>query len=206
MNYNNHFKTFLISKAEENILEEIYNNFKNEFQISVKENFNINEKNFEIFSHYSEIKIISCFDITIEKQNFQIAFINLDYRFVGGKHGDSIVNENQIWGFKKLQQDYGKILIREENYFDKIFELFNKTEIDFKDDKEFSDRFFVVADHENNAKNFLNNETKKALTEIPTDENFILEISNNELIIGNKKPINQLNFNQIVNFLKSNCN
>lgn len=143
-------------------------------------------------------------EYTTENQNFQIASINLDYKVVGGKHGDSLVNENQIWGFKKLQQNYGKLLIREENYFDKIFELFNKTEIDFKDDKEFSDRFFVVADHENNAKNFLNNETKKALTEIPTDENFILEISNNELIIGNKKPINQLNFNQILNFLKHN--
>ena len=206
MKYNSHFKTFLISETEENILENIYSKYKNEFQISFKENFNINEKKFEIFSHYSEIKILSCFDITIENQNFQIAFINLDYRFVGGKHGDSIVNENQIWGFKKLQQDYGKLLIREENYFDKILEIFNKTEIDFKDDKEFSDRFFVLTDHENNAKRFLNNETKKALTEIPTDENFILEISNNELIIGNKKPINQLNFNQIVNFLKFNRN
>jgi hypothetical protein len=45
-----------------------------------------------------------------------------------------------------LEKDYGRILIREENVFDKILEILIKTEIDFKDDKEFSNRFFVLAE------------------------------------------------------------
>lgn len=205
MKYNSHFNTFLISKVEGNILDNIYSNIKNDYQISFNDRFNFNEKNFEIFRHYSEIKILSCFDVTFENQNFQIAIINLDYRFIGGKNGDSIVNENQIWGFKKLKQDFDKILIREENYFDKILEFFNETEIDFKDDKEFSDRFFVLTDKENDAQKFLTKETKNLLTSIPKDENFIIEISNDELIIGNRKPLSEINFKQILSFLKFIC-
>lgn len=192
---------YLITKKEEIILDEIVSNLSIDYNLSFDIEPTFDFKKFETFQHYSNIKILSSINFN---NQFKIIIINVEHHFIGGRHGDSIHYENQILGIKMLGKDYGKILIREENYFDKIFEFFNKTEIDFSDDKEFSNRFFVLADHENNAKSFLNNETKKALTAIPTDENFILEISNNELIIGNKKPINQLNFNQILNFLKHN--
>ena len=103
-----------------------------------------------------------------------------------------------------LEKDYGRILIREENVFDKILEILIKTEIDFKDDKEFSDRFYVLADDEYNAKQFLNSEVIKNFNSIPKKENFTIEIFNNELIISNKKTFNKINFNQIINFLKNN--
>ena len=103
-----------------------------------------------------------------------------------------------------LEKDYGRILIREENVFDKILEILIKTEIDFKDDKEFSDRFYVLADDEYNAKQFLNSEIREILTSIPKKENFSIEVFNNELIISNKKTFNKINFNQIINFLKNN--
>ena len=103
-----------------------------------------------------------------------------------------------------LEKDYGRILIREENVFDKILEILIKTEIDFKDDKEFSDRFYVLADDGYNAKQFLNSEIREILTSIPKKENFSIEVFNNELIISNKKTFNKINFNQIINFLKNN--
>lgn len=192
---------YLITKEEEIILDDIVLNLYNDYKLSFDSEPTFDLKKFETFQHYSDTKILSSINFN---NLFKILIINVEHHFIGGRHGDSIHCENQILGIKTLEKDCGKILIREENYFDKIFEFFNKTEIDFSDDKEFSDRFFVLADNENNAKKFLNNETKKALTEIPTYENFILEISNNELIIGNKKPINKINFNQIVSFLKNN--
>jgi len=92
----------------------------------------------------------------------------------------------------------------QENVFDKILEILIKTEIDFKDDKEFSNRFYVLADDEYNAKQFLNSKVRKNFNSIPKKENFTIEIFNNELIISNKKTFNKINFNQIINFLKNN--
>ncbi|HNS33572.1 MAG TPA: hypothetical protein PKN36_11470, partial [bacterium] len=63
----------------------------------------------------------------------------------------------------------------------------------FKDDKEFSNRFFVLADNEYNAKKFLNSEVRKNFNSIPKKENFTIEIFNNKLTISNKKTFNKKN-------------
>ena len=192
---------YLITKEEEIILDEIVSNLSNDYNLSFDNEPTFNFKKFETFQHYSDIKTLSSINFN---NQFKILIINIEHHFIGGRHGDSIHNENQILGVKMLEKDYGRILIREENVFDKILEAFNKTEIDFKDDKKFSDRFFVVAEEENKAKQFLNSEIREILTSIPKKENFSIEVFNNELIISNKKTLNRINFNQIINFLKNN--
>ena len=192
---------YLITKEEEIILDEIVSNLLNDYNLSFDNEPTFNFKKFETFQHYSDIKTLSSINFN---NQFKILIINIEHHFIGGRHGDSIHNENQILGIKMLEKDYGRILIREENVFDKILEILIKTEIDFKDDKEFSDRFYVLADDEYNAKQFLNSEVIKNFNSIPKKENFTIEIFNNELIISNKKTFNKINFNQIINFLKNN--
>lgn len=194
---------YLISQQEEKILEEIISEITDDNQISFDKESTFDFKKFEILQHYSDIKILSSINFN---SRFQILIINIEHHFIGGRHGDSHYIENQILGIKKLERDYGKILIREENIFDKILETLTKTEIDFIDDKEFSNRFFVLADNENNAKRFLDSETRKAIKTISKSENFEIEISNNKLIIRNKKPINKFTFYQILDFLKLSQN
>ena len=192
---------YLITQQEEKTLQEIITELSDEHILSFDNNPTLDFKKFETFSHYSDIKILCSINFNSQ---FQVLIINIEHHFIGGRHGDSIHNENQILGIKMLEKDYGRILIREENVFDKILEILIKTEIDFKDDKEFSDRFFVVAEEENKAKQFLNSEIREILTSIPKKENFSIEVFNNELIISNKKTLNRINFNQIINFLKNN--
>ena len=192
---------YLITQQEEKTLQEIITELSDEHILSFDNNPTLDFKKFETFSHYSDIKILCSINFNSQ---FQVLIINIEHHFIGGRHGDSIHNENQILGIKMLEKDYGRILIREENVFDKILEILIKTEIDFKDDKEFSDRFFVVAEEENKAKQFLNSEIREILTSIPKKENFSIEVFNNELIISNKKTLNKINFNQIINFLKNN--
>ena len=192
---------YLISKQEEQILQEIVSERSDEYEISFDNESTFDFKKFETFQHYSDIKILSSINFNSQ---FKILIINIEHHFIGGRQGDSHHNENQILGIKKLEQNYGRILIREENVFDKILEIFNKTEIDFRDDKEFSNRFFVVADNENKARSFLNPEVRHYFNSIPKKENFTIEILNNQLIIRNKKNLNPFNFNQIIHFLKNN--
>ena len=192
---------YLITQQEEKTLQEIITELSDEHILSFDNNPTLDFKKFETFQHYSDIKILCSINFNSQ---FQVLIINIEHHFIGGRHGDSIHNENQILGIKMLEKDYGRILIREENVFDKILEILIKTEIDFKDDKEFSNRFFVLADNEYNAKQFLNSEVRKNFNSIPKKENFTIEIFNNELIISNKKTFNKINFNQIINFLKNN--
>lgn len=190
---------YLITKQEEQILQEIVSERSDEYNITFDLKPTFDFKKFETFQHYSDIKILSSINFNSQ---FQILLINIEHHFIGGKHGDSIHYENQIFGIKTLEKDYGRILIREENFFDKILEIFNKTEINIKDDKEFSDRFFVLANNENTAKQFLHSEVRKNLISIPKNENFTIETYNNKLIIRNKKTINKFTFHQIIDFLK----
>ncbi len=201
MNINQKPYNYLITKEEEIILDQIISNLSNDYNLSFDYEPTFDFKKFETFQHYSDIKILSSINFN---NKFKILIINIEHHFIGGRYGNSIHNENQILGVKMLEKDYGRILIREENVFDKILEVFNKTEIDFKDDKEFSNRFFVIAEEENKAKQFLNSEVRENFTSIPKKENFCIEVFNNELIISNKKTLNRINFNQIINFLKNN--
>lgn len=191
---------YLITKQEEKLLQEIFTEMSDDYNISFDNDLVFDFKKFETFQHYSDIKILTSINFN---NQFKILIINLEHHFIGGKQGDSIHHENQILGFKILEKDYGRISIHEENVLNKIIDLLIKTEIDFKDDKEFCNRFFVLADNESSARKFLNSEVRKKIYSIPRKENFIVEVSNNELIIRNKKTFNKLNFNQIINFLKN---
>lgn len=195
---------FLISKEEEILLNELFDSFSTNCTVSINSNFSFDFKKYKIFSHYSSIKPLLCFDLSSENQNFQIIIVNVEYRFIGGRFGDKVISENQIWGLKRLKDDYGNVIIREEKIEHKILELFHKTEIDFKEDKIFSDRFYVESDNETKTRLALNRNIRNIFSSIPYEENFIIEILNDELIIGNRKSINLLNSNQIANFLNNN--
>lgn len=197
------YEGFLISKVEEQILEEIYENLSQDFIIKYNPEFIFDFKKFGAFNHISVINPFLCFDVSKDSENFQIIAVNIQYNFIGGKHGDSLINENQIWGLKKLDKDFGNIFIRDENIYDKIAEIFQKIEIDFKENAEFSKRYFVITDNETQTRISLNQNMRKLFCEIPKKENFIFEISNNYLLMGNRKPIDKINVNQIVNFLKN---
>lgn len=195
---------YLITKEEELLIEETLSELSQTYIISFDHNYHIDLKTFETFQHYSEIKILSSINLSHDNQNFKILIINVDYRFMGGKYGDRKYNENQVVGFKTLHQDYGKVLIRNENTLDKILEIFHKIEIDFEEDKQFSDNYFVLSDNEVKTKAFLKNENRNLIHSLPKEENFIIQINQKQLIINNKKPINKNNINQIANFLKNN--
>ena len=111
---------YLITQQEEKTLQEIITELSDEHILSFDNNPTLDFKKFETFSHYSDIKILCSINFNSQ---FQVLIINIEHHFIGGRHGDSIHNENQILGIKMLEKDYGRILIREENVFDKILEI-----------------------------------------------------------------------------------
>ncbi len=197
------YQGFFPSTIEAQILGNIYNELSQKFAVQMLEHFDFDLKFFGIFSHISIIKPFWSLAISSEKENFQLVAINIQYNFIGGKKGDTLINENQLWGFKKLKKDYGNLYIREEKLIDKVIELFHSLEIDFPQDTEFSKRFYVCSDNENKTRLALDQNTRTLFCEIPNRENFIFEIQQNHLVMGNRKPINEQNAMQIAQFLNT---
>ncbi len=197
------YSGFLLSKIEEQILEEIHENLSKDFEVNFNPNFTFNFKKFAIFNHISVVNPFLCFDVAYDSEHFQIVALNIQYNYIGGKRGDSLINENQIWGLKTLKNNYGNIFLRDENIYDKVAEIFNKTEIDFQEDKEFSNRYYLVSDQVDKTRFSFNSKIRSYFKEIPKSENYIFEIAENIIIVGNRKPINQYYSHQIANFLKN---
>lgn len=194
---------FLLSKTEEEILKEIYNLLNEQFEVAFDKNFSQNLKKFTVFNHISTVNPFICFDVKSQNENFKIIGINIQYNYIGGQRGDSLINENQIWGLKTTQNNYGNVLIRDENIYDKFLDIFTKVDIDFKADKEFSKRYHVASNEKEKTSFAFNSKIRSFFNEIPKNENFIFEIVENEIIMGNRKPMDQYKTLQIANFLKN---
>lgn len=72
--------------------------------------------------------------------------------------------------------------------FDKLLELVHPIEIDFRDDAAFSKKFYVLASDELLARTLLNSRFRNCLKELQ-EKDLWLEVSLNNLIVGNKKRI-----------------
>ncbi len=80
------------------------------------------------------------------------------------------------------------MLIRRETLADKIIELVHPVELDFEDDKPFSDTFYVLVNDHQKAINAIDRNFRNAVMDTRKD-NFIIEVVEHNLIIGNTDPV-----------------
>ena len=71
---------------------------------------------------------------------------------------------------------------------DKIHDIINPVDLDFEDDKEFSKKFLVVTSDRQKAEMQMTHDFRNAIRQIELNE-FIIEIFENKLIIGDKKVV-----------------
>src|ERR1700709_983939 len=79
-------------------------------------------------------------------------------------------------------------MIRPETLKDKILELVHPIELDFAEDKAFSDTFHVLINDHEKAIAAINRNFRNAVLDVRADD-FIIEIVEHTLVIGNRKPI-----------------
>jgi hypothetical protein len=94
----------------------------------------------------------------------------------------------QPWALTYLKHDFGRVFIRTETLIDKIREIVFPIELDFKEDKAFSDRFYVLTDDRDKAASGMTQAFRDAVMLIK-ETDFVLEIFEHTLVIGNRKPI-----------------
>jgi hypothetical protein len=178
----------LTSEEIEKILY-TFNIFQSKFEADFKMDFAFSFENFSLFENYLDHSIGPVIEIHHSKSSFFITFTQVFYKMnTASRFPVSTSKEYQTWCVLALNRGYGHILIKSETMFDKIHELVHPIEIDFKDDPEFSKKFYVLASDELMARSFLNLRFRNCLKQLK-EKDLWIEVSLDKLIVGNKKHI-----------------
>lgn len=184
------FSTFDMSIDEAQRLFNIYTKLKDAYSVEVDHEFNLPFASFETFRTNGLNDKGSVFKIDNGYRPFFLCFPEIQDWLRNSKYSPGPSIEFQPWGYYKLKEDFGHVLIRTETFLDKIHELINPIELDFEDDKTFSQRFFIVTNDKLKAQLKITNAFRELIKQINLSE-IIIEIKGNELLIGDKKVISE---------------
>lgn len=182
------FSTYDMSEAEAQQQFEIYTALKSNYDTEIDSDFSINIRDFDIFNSNELNSHGAIFRITNNSRPFYLEFIEILYRTGGQRYSSGIHVEYQTWGIINLKSSFGHILIKPETFLDKVHDLINPVDIDFEDDKEFSKKFLVVTNDKVKAQMQMTKNFRDCIMQIQLKE-FIIEIVDNKLIIGDKKIV-----------------
>jgi acetolactate synthase small subunit len=168
--------------------QETYEILKAKFNIQPTGNINFHLNQLEVFRQYSNIKLRGSFVIKHLNQDSYVLFVETETKVVDRMKISTSYYEYQTWALAYLKQDFGRVLIRRETLADKIIELVHPVELDFAEDKPFSDTFYVQVNDHQKAVNAINRNFRNAVMDVRVDH-FMIEIVDHTLIIGDRKPV-----------------
>jgi hypothetical protein len=201
------FDTVNLTSETVDLFQDTYNLLQEKFDIQPTGDIDFHLEDFELFRNYAELRLRGSFVIKNSRTDCYILFLEVVYN-TSGKFKDAHPPvDHQTWALSYLKHDFGRVLIRKETLADKIVELVHPVEIDFPDDKAFSDTFYVLANDFNKAFANIGRDFRNAVMDVRHDD-FLIEIADHTLIIGDKKPVfpgRALHLAEFVARLCSNC-
>jgi hypothetical protein len=185
---NSPFNTSGLNPEETDRFQKTYNSLKAKFNIEPTGHIDFNLEQFEIFKRYLDVSTRDSYVIKQDNNNDSyLLFIEAHFKTKDIKGVIADHYGYQTWALAYLKHDFGRVLIRPETLTDKIIELIHPVELDFEEDKAFSDTFYVlINDHEKAVKG-IDRQFRNAVMDIREDD-FIIEVVNHTLIIGSHKP------------------
>lgn len=193
----------LTEKAIENF-DGTYKALKAKFHIELTGRIDFHLENFEVFKHYDDIIVRDSYAIKQANNDCYILFLEVTYRVEGGRVGCHYRRDYQVWALSYLKKDFGRIKIRPETLTDKILELIHPVELDFADDKAFSDTFYVLVNDRQKAEAAMDRKFRNVVMDV-RQKDFVIEIINHTLIIGNHQNVTPENAVQLAEFVVRTC-
>lgn len=195
-------KLFDFSKKEESLILEVYEKLFENYDLSV---IRIEQSPYNEFKTDDENpliapKIVYCITDRYKKFSFYLFIVNKKGTTVKGARTTSEYDSLQIWGLKKLNDNFGFITINKKKLADKIAGIFSSFSINFNKDLDFKD-FYVLGSDQYKTMSFLTLDRKKTIKAFPDDE-FQLTVKNNLLSFGLPKDLSVNNALMTANFLK----
>ena len=182
------FNTTALSLDGVDLFYKTYEALKARFLIQQTGNIDFNLEQFGVFKHCLHINIRGSFVVKQCDNDCYIFFIETHHKGLGHNGGITEHYEYQTWALAYLKHNFGRVLIRPETLADKIIELIHPVEVDFSEDKAFSDTFYVLVNDHAKAVAGIDRNFRNAVMDIRCDD-FVIEIVDHTLLIGSKKPI-----------------
>ncbi|RYU85636.1 hypothetical protein EWM62_19030 [Mucilaginibacter terrigena] len=182
------FDTTGLSSAEADDFDATSKALKEQFRIEVPGYIDFQMEQFEALNHHKAVNVRDVFAIKNACGDSYLLFVDMDTYHTHTKDKTTHFTEYQPWALAYLKRDFGRVFIRTETIIDKIREIIFPIELDFKEDKPFSDRYYVLTDDKRKAELAITQEFRDAMMAIK-ETDFVVEIFEHTLIIGNRKPI-----------------
>jgi len=181
------FDTIGLCTEEIDRFHDTYKALKSKFPIETTGTIDFHLEQFEIFNSYIDVNLRDSFAIKHQQNDSYLFFLETQTK---NHEKGSVAGcmEHQTWALAYLKHDFGRVLIRRETLADKIFELVHPVELDFEEDKPFSDTFYVLVNDRIKAAKAIDRNFRNAVMDVRED-NFIIEIVEHTLVIGDRKPI-----------------
>ena len=175
---------------------------RNRFRIDIPGDIDFQLEHFETLNHHQEVNIRNTFAIKNPCGDSYVLLLdtNIETKGINQKNKLSHKDTFQPWALAYLKKDFGRVVIRTETIIDKIREIVFPIELDFRDDKPFSDRFYVLTDDRHKTEAAMTQEFRDAVMSIKKSD-FVIEIYEHTLIIGNHKPVSPENTLYLADFV-----
>jgi hypothetical protein len=187
--------------------DETYRLLKSKFEVELTGNIDFGLENFEVFRECANVNLRGSYVIKNARTHCYMLFVEIHKIVKGGSTRlPSIVDyyEYQTWALAYLKKDFGRVLIRPETLIDKIIELVHPVELDFNDDKAFSDTFYVLTNDRWKADISMDRNFRNVVMDM-RHEDVVIEIIDHTLIIGHHKPVSADSSVQLADFVVRLC-
>jgi hypothetical protein len=208
MNYP--FDTVGLTSDQIDLYQETYETLKSRFRMEHTGKIDFHLPDFEVFRKYENVNLRGSFVIKDARTDCYILFVEVHEKQKARNLSHPAVHdlyEYQTWALAYLKKDFGRVLIRPETLADKIIELVHPVELDFSEDKAFSDTWYVLVNDRWKAEAAMNREFRNVVMDVRHDH-VVIEIIDHTLIIGHNRaasPDASLQLAEFVVRLCSNC-
>jgi hypothetical protein len=188
MLHNLPFDTCSLNADVVQALEDTYVALQAKFNISVPNDINLHINKFESINANPDISVGGILQINNTANECYLAFVKIHEHYHNIRAASDVdFYRYKVWAFITLKNDFGRVLIRRETFADRLVNLIHPVELDFKDDKEFSHKFYVITNDEQKALLAMNWNFRNAIMDMADDVE--MEALNHTLIISNNQNL-----------------
>ena len=201
------FDTTALSSDTIDNFDETYKLLKSKFQVELTGDIDFHLENFEVFRECDHVNIRGSYVIKNARTNCYVLFVEIHtIKKSGRSRMPQLVHDYkyQIWALAYMKKDFGRVLIRPETLADKIIELVLPVELDFDDDKAFSDTFYVLANDRWKADIGMDRNFRNVVMDM-RHEDVMIEIIDHTLIIGHSELVSPERSAQLAEFVVRLC-
>jgi hypothetical protein len=202
MNYP--FDTVGLNSETIDTLDETYQLLRSKFRVEQTGNIDFQLEDFEVFKYYKDINLRGSYAIKQRGNDCYILFVETHAQVQQAKYGVTDYYEYQIWALAYLKKDFGRAMIRPETLADKLIELVHPVELDFEEDKAFSDTWYVLVNDRWKADIAMDRNFRNAVMDM-RHEDIVIEIIDHTLVIGYGRPVSPDTAIQLADFVSRIC-